>query len=316
MLEDRYLNSNQLCFFIHDVMVEFIKGGEENKIFISEFKLSEQEKESLNNFEGHILDWLKSNNKTKEYEITIKKRVIPALLSDMLHCIYETLKAMELGKVTIAYMLLRKPIQENLYLFEEMILREDSFIKVFEENPLLLRPKNAGDIEGHKNRIKIILETLKLDSILDSSYLATLRYDKKSEDSFDGVCNQAMHLFTQHQAIKTENLNINFIFADKESKKTLYDFMYSRLPYLMYYIYLVFEQIVGSISATTQDYLADIHHRISAMFLLSYAQIDDHYKTQQFYDLCILFEKYLIKSFKCELSLNTLESIAFTGKAL
>ena len=64
MLEDRYLNSNQLCFFIHDVMVEFIKGGEENKIFISEFKLSEQEKESLNNFEGHILDWLKSNNKT------------------------------------------------------------------------------------------------------------------------------------------------------------------------------------------------------------------------------------------------------------
>ena len=80
-------------------------------------------------FDGHILDWLK--NKYDEYEIAVKKTLIPAVLSDMLHCIYEALKAMESGKVTIAYMLLRKRIQENLYLFEEMLLKKSDFIKKF-----------------------------------------------------------------------------------------------------------------------------------------------------------------------------------------
>lgn len=75
VLDDKYLESHRLCFFIHDVMVEFLKSGEENKIFTSIFDLDDQEKEDLARFEGHILDWLKSKNKNKEYEIAIKKRL-------------------------------------------------------------------------------------------------------------------------------------------------------------------------------------------------------------------------------------------------
>jgi len=122
----------------------------ENKVFTTVFDLNEQEKEDLACFDGHILDWLK--NKYDEYEIAVKKTLIPAVLSDMLHCIYEALKAMESGKVTIAYMLLRKRIQENLYLFEEMLLKKSDFIKKFEEDPLRFRPKNAGGMEGHKKK--------------------------------------------------------------------------------------------------------------------------------------------------------------------
>lgn len=208
-LDDKYLESHRLCFFIHDVMVEFLKSGEENKVFTSIFDLNHQEKKDLASFEGHILDWLKSKNKNKEYEIAIKKTLIPAVLSDMLHCIYEVLKAMESGKITIAYLLLRKPIQENLYLFEEMLLQKSDFIKTLEDDPLKLRPKNAGGVEGHQKKITEILGDF--NSILDSKYIASLRYDKTNEDSFAGCCNQAMHLFTEHKAIKTENMNVNFI---------------------------------------------------------------------------------------------------------
>lgn len=315
-LDNKYLESHRLCFFIHDVMVEFLKGGEENKVFTTVFDLNEQEKEDLACFDGHILDWLKNKNKYDEYEIAVKKTLIPAVLSDMLHCIYEALKAMESGKVTIAYMLLRKPIQENLYLFEEMLLNKSDFIKKFEEDPLRFRPKNAGGMEGHKKRITEILGNL--NSFLDSKYIASLRYDNSCEDSFAGCCNQAMHLFKEHRSIKTEKMNVNFIFAgvDGYALKTLYDFMYSRLPYLMYYSYIVFEQIVSSISRTTDDYLLDIHNRIAAMFLLSSYHITEDYQTSQYYDLCIALEKYLITNFKCKLNTDVLESIATSGKTI
>ena len=125
-MDNKYLESHRLCFFIHDVMVEFFE-RRENKVFTTVFDLNEQEKEDLACFDGHILDWLK--NKYDEYEIAVKKTLIPAVLSDMLHCIYEALKAMESGKVTIAYMLLRKRIQENLYLFALYTTKIDNSLK-------------------------------------------------------------------------------------------------------------------------------------------------------------------------------------------
>lgn len=312
-MNNQYDRAHKLCFFIHDIMVDFIETGEKNKIFLSEIELSDLEKQELLGYDGNILNWLKYKNKQSDYKLVIKKTITQALLSDMLHCIYESLKAMEKGKISIAYMLIRKPIQESLYLFEEMILLKDNFIDVFETNPLKLRHKNGGDVKGHGLRIKKILENLGFDQILDAHYLATLRYDKKSEDSFDAACNQAMHLFTEHQAIKTENLNINFIFGTNESKETLYQFMYSRLPYLMYYIYIIFEEIANSIAGTSFEYLLDIQHRISALYLLAYANVDDNYKTKEADRLCIIFEAILFESFKCELSLDNLENIASTG---
>lgn len=312
LLREQYQESHRLCLFIHDVMLEFLKSGFKNDIFTSVFDLEDLEKNDLKNFDGHILDWLKLKNKKTEYEITVLKALIPALLSDMLHCIFEALKAMECGKVTIAYMLIRKPIQENLYLFEEILVYKENFIKIFEEDPLRFRPKNAGGVDGHEKKITQVLG--KLASILDAKYISTLRYDKKSEDSFDGCCNQAMHLFTEHKAIKTQNMNVNFIFAGEDAKKTLYDFMYSRLPYLMYYTYIVFEKIVFLISRTTDQYLRDIHNRIAAMFLLSSMYISEDYQTEQYYNLCNSLEMYLIGNFKCELNIDTLESIATSGK--
>ena len=79
--------------------------------------------------------------------------------------------------------------------------------------------------KGIKKRITEILGNL--NSFLDSKYIASLRYD----NSFAGCCNQAMHLFTEHRSIKTEKMNVNFIFAgvDGYALKTLYDFMYSTL---------------------------------------------------------------------------------------
>lgn len=316
MINNKYKYGHELCFFIHDVMVDFIENGYKNNIFISEIGLSDTDKQNLLGFDGDILSWLKNNNKKDDYEMVIKKTIIPALLSDMMHCIYEALKAMEKRKPSIAYMLIRKPIQENLYLFEEIILLKSDFINIFESNSLKLRHKNGGDVNGHISRIERVLSIINFDQVLDASYIATLRYDKNHEDSFDGICNQAMHLFTEHKAIKTENLNINLIFGTNESIETLYKFMYSRLPYLMYYIYIVFEQLADNISKTSREYLCDIQCRLSALFLLAYSEIDSNYQAEQFYTLCLIFESQLTKKFQCYLTLDQLKCISRSGNIL
>ena len=194
-----------------------------------------------------------------------------------------------------------------------MLLQKSDFIKILENDPLKLRPKNAGGVEGHQRKIAEILGNF--SAILDPKYIASLRYDKTCEDSFAGCCKQAMHLFTEHKAIKTESLNVNFIFAGFEARETLYNFMYSRLPYLMYYFYIIFEMVVSSISKTADDYLLDIHNRIAAMFLLTMDHIPENYQTKQYYDLCIALEKYLISNLGIELTNYLLKNIALTGYA-
>ncbi len=102
----------------------------------------------------------------------------------------------------------------------------------------------------------------------DAKYLAQLRYDKGTRDGFDGICNTAMHLFTNHTAILTDPLNINFIFSNMESTLTQWSYMYSRLPYLLVYMHRIVEHVCAAIAPTDPVYVHDMDRRISALVLL------------------------------------------------
>jgi len=134
------------------------------------------------------------------------------------------------------------------------------------ENPLALRAKNYGGIEGHTKRIQSVLEILG-EERFNAAYLAQLRY-QKSEDGFDGICNKSMHLFTEHKKIKTENMNINQIFSGTDSKKTQWYFLYSRLPYILFYARSLIEYICGTFSNTDPKYLSNIENRVMAATIL------------------------------------------------
>jgi hypothetical protein len=100
---------------------------------------------------------------------------------------------------------------------------------------------------------------------------------KNKEDSFDGVCNLAMHLFTEHKAMRTDPLNINFIFSGLGQKLTQWSYLYSRLPYLLFYTYQIVEYVVAKIAPTSQEYLDDMQRRISALILLWWDNFDENY---------------------------------------
>lgn len=293
MLPKEFEDAHNACLYIHDVMVEFIRSGEQQNAFNKTFEFSQEEIDSLESSDLHILDWLQKNNKHDERAIVVRSMVLPAVLSDMLHCIFEALSASKKGKMAVAYMLLRKPLQESLYLLESMALDETDFVNKLSTDPLFLRPKNGGGPEGHALRISKVLSKIGLDEAIDSQYISELRYDKKSDDSFDGVCNHAMHLFTEHKAIKTELLNINFVFSKGKQIYTQQRYLYTRLPYLLYYTYHLFEHIAATIAPTTPKYFININRRIGAYMLLAYQEGDQNFGTEEMDTLASCLQNFL-----------------------
>ncbi|RXJ82772.1 hypothetical protein [Arcobacter sp. F2176] len=279
-LPREFESGHELCFFIHDILANVLVYGEKENIFNYEFALKEEIANNLTDDED-ILSFLSKYKLYEERNKVLKTFILPALLSDTLHCIYEALISSKKAKLNVTYMLIRKPIQETLYLLESIVIDEFTFGESMSENPLKLRPSNAGGIEGHQKRINTVLNKLGLSDLFSSLYLTNLRYNKKCDDNFDGICNHAMHLFTEHEAIRTEKLNVNFIFSGWDSKLTQWAYLYSRLPYLMLYLYYIVEYIMEEICPTEKSYIEEMELRVFAHFILWFENLNKDYYTDE-----------------------------------
>ncbi|CAN7603819.1 hypothetical protein LJR069_004453 [Variovorax paradoxus] len=67
------------------------------------------------------VEWLQANEMPQDAAKILKCVTFPAVLS-VLHCLYEALECSRKGKLNVTYMLLRKPLQESLYVFEEIVI--------------------------------------------------------------------------------------------------------------------------------------------------------------------------------------------------
>jgi len=270
-------NGHNLCFINHDILAQLLVSGEEQSIFWHRMHFTDtKEKDDFKN-STDIFGWLEKYQKTDDRKQILKTVAFPALLSDFLHFIYESLNTSKKGKLSVSYSLLRKPIQEILYIFELLLVDIDKFSDQLLTEPEKLYSQSCGGVEVHKKRIDDVLNILGINDLFDSEYLAELRYDKSSLDGFDGICNKAIHLFTGHKSIKTEPININFVFSNYDSKLTQWYYLYSRLPYLLVYSRMVIEKVASTICLTSPEYNNDIERRSSAAILLWKNELTEGY---------------------------------------
>jgi hypothetical protein len=265
---------HELCFQLHDMMCDIIVTGEKLDYFKTELNIDAEEVDDF-------INYLVENSLFNELSKILKSTIFPAALSEILHCIYEALESSRKGKLNVSYMLVRKPIQENLYLFEKIINNETLFTESLCFEPQKLDRGSSGGLEQYIKLTSNVLD--KVDSLgcLNAEYISTLRYDKNSLDTFDGICNQSMHLFTSKGLIRTEKMNINFIFSNYKSKLTQWQYLYSRLPYLLFYMYHICEFILSSFIFTMPEYLNEMKRRNSALIILWWNSLDEMYKSDE-----------------------------------
>ncbi len=269
--------AHDLCFVVHDMLAQLLKSGEDGGFFRTTIAFEGEEDRVAFEQSEDIFDWLEKTQRLNDRTSILTTTVFPAILSDMLHCIYEALESSRKAKLNVTYMLLRKPIQENLFLLETIVINPNDFAAKLAVDPLKLRGKNVGGLDAHTRRIQRVLEELGEEGRFSAEYIAQLRYNKNEEDGFDGICNHAIHLFTEHKAIRTTPLNINFIFSGWEEKCTQWAYLYSRLPYLLIYALCVIEHLCERIAPTHPTYLNDMQRRIAALTLLWREQLEPAY---------------------------------------
>lgn len=276
-LPDTYDVAHDLCFVVHDILAQLLKSGEEGGFFRTTITFNDEaDRVSFEQAED-IFDWLEETQRLNDRTSILTTTVFPAILSDMLHCIYEALESSRKAKLNVTYMLVRKPIQESLFLLETIVVNPNDFAAKLAVDPLKLRGEKAGGLDAHTRRIQQVLEKLGEEGRFSAEYIAQLRYNKSEEDRFDGICNLAMHLFTEHRAIRTTPLNINFIFSGWDEKCTQWAYLYSRLPYLLIYTHCVVEHLCERIAPTHPTYLNDMQRRIAALAVLWREQMEPAY---------------------------------------
>lgn len=244
-LPEKFRQGHELCFFLHDFLVETMKSGEKGDIFSHSFEFSSEL--DLSQLDGESLFlWLDENGYKEEAYLIYFKQICAALIADMLNFIYEALECSRKGKLTVTYSLLRKPLKENLFYLEWLLADVEELIHRFHLGDIRLLTLNKNMPE-HK-KIEIITKaTKRLDlNILDADSLYRLRFDKKVTQSFEPLFQKATHLITTFDFMETESQNFNFIFSNNDSLDSQWEHLYNYLPLLLFHTVQIVEALISN----------------------------------------------------------------------
>ena len=223
LLPPAYWREHEFCFFLHDqvlaLLVQYEQSGAHRWV-IEAFGKALADSDARDT-EIDILVFLKQQALVRFYRHHIVSHLVLGLTSDMLHFIYESLKCFEKRKFAVGFALLRKPLKENLLFLSWLLGDEEDFISRFEKN-------NYTTLNGvtPERRLQIVegaIARLATKEAFATDLLDNMLFSKTHEKSFEPTWQRATHLITSQGALlRTEDLNINFIFHDVASDE-MYD---------------------------------------------------------------------------------------------
>lgn len=136
-----------------------------------------------------------------------------ALLADFLAFTHTSFTAFEKRLFAPGYANLRKPLQENLLLLMWICGDDEDFFQRFLNDP----SKDFKQMESDPKFRRDIYQkasAVGASSHFDFELVEQMVYDKTFSNGLAGSMVKAIHLFTGHQAIRTEDMNFNWIFKN------------------------------------------------------------------------------------------------------
>ena len=245
-LPDQYAFSHGYALFLNDILASFVTHGQGAGLFATTTDLrDESHAQTLANLpHEEKRDWLAANGYAPYLKEATHKHVILALLSDFCDFVFEALGCSRKGKLTVAYSLLRKPFKDNLFYFEWLLADPDGFFDVFTHHGSKKLEEYRTKPELRFPIIEKAVSKTRKPAMFDAKILDDHRYDRKFPYGLAASWDQANHLVTTFPAILTDNENFNFVFIDPIAEGH-WDFLYFRLPMLLYYAVEVVEALIG-----------------------------------------------------------------------
>ena len=250
----RYWAHHEFCFHLHDLMTSLLAQMEIQKAGHVKFEIESEEDRRLLASDIHILDFLAKSGRGDLERRAVINHVCNALFSDMLHFIYESLRALEKRKFTVAYSLLRKPFKEGILVVSQMCADEETFfnkMKTDAKNLLNRRDLNESKI---KALFKDAITTSRASSFVnpDSIYDAVFNY--QNHNGLAMLFDKATHLVTEFNRNQTENYNLNFIFKNPEDDDIYSGNTYTLIAQILLFIHLMQIELYGRMRKPSEKY--------------------------------------------------------------
>jgi len=251
-LPEEFRLAHDFAFYLHDSLVMMVQYGEQAGLFNVSFPFkSPEDAEVFGNLSGdQAWDWLQQSGYEGVLAELVYRQLLVALLADACHFIYEALNCSRKGKTAVTYALLRKPLRENLFYLEWLLVDPKDLIGRFlHEGPerLLLSQPSVGE----KQKRSIITDAAAMTAFptfAPPEFLYDLRYSKDVAYGFETIWHKAIHLVTTYdERYATEKQNLNFIFSSGRDRLHQWRHLYTYLPPLLRYAVEVAEALMGSI---------------------------------------------------------------------
>ena len=253
ILPDEFRFSHDLAFVLHDVLADHLVEGEKNHIFdyTTDIKCLSDVEELKDLPDDQLIDWLAYHGYIDELKELTYRQLIPALLSDSCHFIYEALSSSAKGKLAVTFTLLRKPLKQNLFYLEWLLSDPNDFCdKFLYGGPELLDTSRNTSLPKDRmiEIIRAALNQTRTGEWISPQFLYEIRYDKMAPYGLERLWNQSTHLITTHKHYTTDSRNFNFIFSDDDSRQEQWNYLYRILPILLYQAVEVVEALIDTIT--------------------------------------------------------------------
>lgn len=290
-LPRKYRRINNLCAIIYDQLTEIYKEYNYQALATTPIEFSKNRKliKELKGGKIHLLDWLKHNELNQEIEIILTKQIVLAVVSDYLNFMFESLYSARRCKMAVAYALLRKPITDELLIFEQLLGDRHEFINRFFHSG---NPDDYDPSDKNLDKKKIIqkaINKLRINIFPSTEFIYNLRYNKSFENGINGISNHALHIVTRDKNYRTSNQNLNFVFSNEDDFEYYFNHYYNLVPYLLIYSVSIIDELIFSLLTDDNNKkiktLKEFRRLIGLILLTEYTNITEKRKNK------ILFEK-------------------------
>lgn len=246
--------AHEFCFHLHDQMVSLLANGEMHSVDEVSLQFESFDQQASFVEKDNLIEGLEEIGQEDKAKEIVSNRVTVALFSDLLHFVYEALRTLEKRKFTVTFALLRKPLRENLMFATWLYASPNNFYQCLRESPSSLM--DGGSLKPER-KIELFEKTIQSAigmDFVDAKKLYAIIFDKQDPNSFSTMFDMANHLVTSHSAMRTEQLNLNFIFKSAEDND-IYQSIYADLSYVLMYAKVLMVNLYGRMSPVEQSYL-------------------------------------------------------------
>lgn len=256
--------SHDYSLWLHDGLADIVVEGQRRGLFETRIDLADPAQRERFERANHVLEWIEQEARTDLMGEVLLKAIVPALLSDFCHFMFESLSCARKGKLGVAFALLRKPLRENLHYLEWIVARPDDFLNTFYgSDSRELSFTHIGDTSRLKAVIAEAIERCPSSGAFLPDFLYDIRFNKACAYGLEPYWNKALHLITTKAPIDTERQNFNFVFSSEEDIAGQLELYYTHVPLLLYYAAELTEVLlVYATKAPMPDIAHAVLHRI------------------------------------------------------